>query len=266
MKVCLSTKTLWRTKLKKALRLIAKEGYDGAEIWVEHILRDISSLEDFKIFLKKLDLEITLHAPAGDLNISSTDDDIRRVSVKKIGQAIKMASKLGIDLITIHPGRKTSSNNDYREHWQLQFQNIKYLTKLAEEYKVHLGVENMECNGYEGVTHPRDLKKILSTIESDYLGVTLDIAHASTLQDLNLYEYIREIHEVIHIHLSDSTLGKTHLPLGYGDLPLSSIVRELEERFNVLLVIEGYIPGQERDVLHSNLRWWRKLTNQGIVV
>lgn len=260
MKISLSTKILWQTNLIDSLKLIKEKGYDGAEIWEYQIHRDIEDLSWFKKYLQQLELEITLHSPNDDINLSSTNNEIRKVSVKQIEESIRLASKLGLKIITVHPGRKTSSKDNLDRIWELQIDSFNQLVKVAEEHDVFLGIENMESRAKEMIIFPKDINRLISDIRSKCVGITLDLAHIATIGSLTVKEYISELQEkIIHAHLSDSNNTITHLPLGWGNSNLSGMLSALQKKYDKNVVIEGYVPGKEIEVLENNINIWQKI-------
>jgi len=262
MKISLSTKILWETNLIDSLRLIKEKGYDGAEIWVDQIQRDIKEINWFKKYLKQLGLEVTLHSPNNDLNLSSTNNEIRTISIKQIEKSIKLASKLDIKIVTVHPGRKTSSRDNLAQIWELQLDSFNQLVKTAEEYGVFLGIENMELRAKEIIIFPKDINRLIFSIQSKCVGITLDLAHIATIGNFDVKEYISELpKKIIHVHLSDSNENATHLPLGWGSLNLFKMLFALQKEYDKNVVIEGYVLGKETEVLENNLAVWQKIWN-----
>lgn len=260
MKISLSTKILWQINLMDSLKLIKEKGYDGAEIWENQIHRDIEDLSWFKKYLQQLGLEITLHSLNNDINLSSTNNEIRKVSVKQIVESIKLASKLGLKIITVHPGRKTSSKDNLDRIWELQVDSFSQLVKVAKEHDVFLGIENMESRAKEMIIFPKDVNRLISNIRSKCVGITLDLAHIATIGSLAVKEYISELQEkIIHVHLSDSNNTTTHLPLGWGKLNLPEMLFALQKEYDKNVVIEGYVPGREIEVLENNFNIWQKI-------
>jgi sugar phosphate isomerase/epimerase len=262
MKVSLSTKILWPLNVFDALERIKRQGYHGAEILVPHIWRDVRSISDFKTYLKQLDLAILLHAPVTDLNITSTDPDIRKISLDKTAKAIELAGTLELEHITIHPGRKSSSKDLTEKQWEQQIESMHHLVAVAESCGVRLYVENMERRSMEAVVLPEDLERLLDEVGSDNLQVALDVAHVSTISGIELGEYVSRIRSFAHVHLSDSMPGRTHVPLGEGKLDLESSIEELSKRYEGFVTIEGFVPGREIEVMEHNHKYWQELVRK----
>jgi sugar phosphate isomerase/epimerase len=262
MKVSLSTKVLWPLNVREALKRIKRQGYRGAEILVPHIWRDVRSISDFRSHLRHLGLEILLHAPVTDLNITSTDPDIRRISLDKTAKAIELAGTLEVEHITIHPGRKSSTKDLTEKHWEQQIQSMQHLVAVAESCGVRLCVENMEHRSMEVVVLPEDLERLLGEVGSDSLQIALDVAHVSTVKGIELGEYLSRLRGFTHVHLSDSNPGRTHVPLGEGKLDLENVVQELSKRYDGFVTIEGYVPGREIEVMEHNHEYWQELVRK----
>jgi len=257
MKICSSTKVLSGMPLCNALRMIAETGYDGAEIWVEQIWRSDISITTLKALFKELNLHITLHAPAGDLNITSTDDEIREISLTKTTRALELGSDLGVHYVTVHPGRKTSTKDPEEENWELQLEGMTRLAEAGDRLGVSVGVENMEQRPLEVIILPDRIRKLVSEVGSTSLAVTFDIAHAATVRSLGPLAYMAALGEFDHVHLSDSSTVKTHLPLGEGELNLTEILTDLRSRFDGYVAIEGYVPNHDEKVVHDNYSFWK---------
>jgi len=50
------------------------------------------------------DLSFSVHAPLSDINIGSLNERVRETSLKEVVGSIKAARRMGIGLVTIHPG------------------------------------------------------------------------------------------------------------------------------------------------------------------
>ena len=81
--------------------------FDSWEIISEgmHTISDIE--EEVKESKDSYDLEFSLHAPFSDLNIASLNPKIRESSIAQIIETIRISSKLGIGLVTLHPGHRS---------------------------------------------------------------------------------------------------------------------------------------------------------------
>ena len=124
MEISLSTRILRGMNLIEALKLISEKGYYGAEIWENQIQQDFKSISRLKKYLQQSKLAITLHSIFDDTNLSSTNREIRGISLKQTKDSIKLASKLGIRKTTIHPGRKTSSKDNPDHLWELDRKSV----------------------------------------------------------------------------------------------------------------------------------------------
>ncbi len=259
MKIGISTKVLKQFPLEKTVKHLADAGYEIIEIWIEQIWRDVKDLNRFKGVIKELPAEFTLHGPTEDLNISSTNKSIRDVSVDEYCKSIETAVELEIGSITIHPGRVTSMKDKPEETWKLMMEGLARIIRKAETDHVDLNLENMEKRAKETVISPEHLNKILKTFNSDYLGVTLDTAHAATTGEYSPDDFLERVSPIRNIHVSDSDSGIIHLPLGWGSEPLKDVFTSLKNHNCTGFVIEGLVPGREEEAVRQNIIYWDRL-------
>lgn len=253
MKICSSTKVLSRMRLSESLRLIHDSGYDGAEIWAAQIWNDDLDSGNLRRLIRELDLYVSLHAPIVDLNITSADADIREISLQKTIRSLELAAELDVEHVTVHPGRKSSSKESEEAIRTRQIESVGRLVEIGRTLGVRICIENMENRSLEVLIHPESLRQLRVDINSDSLGITFDIAHASTIPNMDPRDYIRDLGTFHQVHVSDSSPEKTHLPLGEGRLDLPAILSVLDSQYDGYIAIEGYVADQELKVLQSNL-------------
>ena len=89
--------------LEQAIEAVAKD-FRAWEIVAEgrHRLPEIE--ERFIEISGSYDLEYSVHAPLSDINIGSLNPSMREASLKEVLLAIECCGRMGIDLITVHPG------------------------------------------------------------------------------------------------------------------------------------------------------------------
>ena len=116
----------------------------------------------------------------------------------------------------------------------------------------------MEKRRLEFFVQPADLRRFFS-LSWHWVGLTLDLAHAATV--ISPSQYIAEIEGdwIVHTHLSDSRTGRVHLPLGEGGLDVKALLAALQQKYDGLVIIEGYVPGRGEEVAARNLEFLRHL-------
>jgi len=274
MDFLLSSNVLIDFPLKDALEIFANKKVDGVEIWVEHLWKEKSSLEDLRGLMDSLGLKCTLHAPTRDVNITSSNPRIKDESIRQTLEALEIAYRLGIDVVTVHPGHMSSSKDRPENFFEEQTQALFMIGKKAKELGVKVGVEVMERKPGELVVTPEDLNVLLDIVNLDSLGTTFDIAHAAThykgsveLAQLNgsIVDYMKRLRKIYNVHVSNSSPEKVHLPLSRGAYDFLPVLKELSEIYRGTVSIEGFVPGDGMRVLEENMnvihRWKETLSN-----
>ena len=274
MDFLLSSNVLIDFPLKDALEIFAQKKVDGVEIWVEHLWKERSSLEDLRGFMDSMGLKRTLHAPTRDVNITSSNPGIKAESVRQTLEALEIAYQLGIEVVTVHPGHMSSSKDSPEDFFEEQTQALFRIGKKAKELGIKVGVEVMERKPGELVVAPEDLNVLLDIVNLDSLGTTFDIAHAATHYkdsvepaQLNgsIVDYMKRLRKIYNVHVSNSSLEKVHLPLSRGAYDFLPVLKELSEIYEGTVSIEGFVPGDGMRVLEENMnvihRWKESLSN-----
>ena len=207
-------------------------------------------------WLKKLsflDTNFSIHAPYSaprgliDLGI------IREQNFKVMEEIFKASHFLGVDYVVLH-GDKVNGN-PRKSFLNLLF-NLKAFSKLAANYSITLGLENLpEERGFDrfGIL-PQELLTIIYLVREENLKVTLDIGHAF----LSSKQYGFEITEffdclspyVYHMHLHDNMgipaevnekYGDQHLPMGKGKIDFTRIFERIKkiQPENLVLELKG---------------------------
>lgn len=274
MDFLLSSNVLIDFPLRDALEIFAQKKADGVEIWVEHLWKEKSSLEDLRGLMDSLGLKRTLHAPTRDVNITSSNPGIKAESIRQTLEALEIAYRLGIDVVTVHPGHMSSSKDRPEDFFEEQTQALFRIGKKAKELGIKVGVEIMEKKPGELVVAPGDLNVLLDIVNLDSLGTTFDIAHAATLYkgsvepaQLNesIVDYMKKLRKIYNVHVSNSSLEKVHLPLSRGVYDFLPVLKELSQIYRGTVSIEGFVPGDGMRVLEENMnvihRWKGALSN-----
>jgi sugar phosphate isomerase/epimerase len=185
--------------------------------------------------------EYTVHAPYTDLNIASLNPYARKVSLKCIENSIKNACKLQAKLLTFHPGFKGALEAFYpKKAQQINIESLRYIMSKAKDLDVSVSIENM-LRGVPAIPATVEgFEEIFSNPEFHDLGLTLDVGHAHTTTQLNLF--LEKLgHKITNVHLHDNDgINDLHLGLGEGSLEWKSIIKSLKtSRFSGYVIIES---------------------------
>ncbi len=258
MRFGLSTRILWEHSVAEALEIIARCGYPAAEVWTEHLWRTGEEVERIKKLGRELELELSLHAPFYDLNITSINPGIRELSRRQILQSIELGSRLGATVVVLHAGRMSSSKDHPEDFWHYFEEAMAAIEEKAAEQRINVGIENMENRPLEFFLRPADLRRFFSRSWSQ-VGLAIDVANATTVGSPGRYVAEVEGDWIVHVHLSDSRVGTVHVPLGEGDLDIKALLAALQQKYDGLVIIEGYVPGRGEEIAAHNFEFLRHL-------
>ena len=167
-------------------------------------------------------LNIILHGPLFDTNLSSLKECIRMASVKFMQECVELASKLSSDLLVVHAGSfpgdlPISLMNKARDQLHT---SLSELTKVAMNYGVIIGLENKQkSEDRELILYPDEHLEVVEAFHDQGVRAVLDIGHAHTANG-DLANYTHLLNDlIIELHLHDNNgVSDDHLPLGAGSI------------------------------------------------
>lgn len=239
----LSSRLLWSESLGSAAREAHRLGYQGLEIWSEHAWRD-GPTSKLRRELGRVPLQYALHGPSMDLNLCSRNARIAKLSLEECVRALSLARAVGASVMVVHPGRLSSGKDDPEEYWPDLIETLAKLGRHAANYELVLAVENMEPRPRELITTPKDAHRLVGSIGSKSVQMCLDLAHAGLKGANTVSAFIRLCGPMIcHIHVSNVTERRTHLPLDQGSSPITPrALRFLRREFSGVVTVEGATP------------------------
>jgi len=258
MKFGINTWFLQELSVAEALEKIRLTGFRAAEVWMEHLLKTKESPEKIREKAEELGLELSLHGTSYDINLTSINRGIREESVRQSKEAIILGRKIGANIVVLHPGRLSASRVDREKCWQELLGVLRVLDNMAMEFSLTIGIEAMEKRSREIFVEPDDVRRMFN-IKWKRIALTLDIAHAFTLMDPLAYLNHINRNWISHVHISDAAPGKTHLPLGDGKININDVLVELEQFYDGLVIVEGYIPGEGEKTIKRNFEYLHSL-------
>ncbi len=254
MKVAISSLLFKSYSLDRVIDLARGRGISWLEVWSEHFWRDDNG--QLLQILSKSGLDISVHGPIADLNITSTNSGIRKESLRQVLQAVEQAARMGARVITVHPGYMTGKKGQPESIWDSNIEALAQVAKRGKEVGILVAMETMEKRPKEVVINPEIANRIIDTIDMDNLGLTFDISHAHTV--MNVVEFIRSLRRIIHVHISDTKSGKTHVLMGRGEIDFGPVLRALKEKYDGALVIEGWHPEDEMGMVEKSTSFLSK--------
>lgn len=228
--------------LKDIFSNISLMKYDGVEpVLSEEGYLNPSMREGEVLEIKKMANANGLEIPSvgvwslWDNNPVSNDLSIRKKAEDIIERQLEFASILGADTILVIPGythcgfaknpEKVAYDVVYDRAYELFFK----LEKVAREYKVSIGIENV-WNKF--LLSPIEIKKFLDDINSEYVGAYFDVGNIMYIGDPSDYIEILGGH-IKKIHISDYRVEQSGLgafvDIFAGDVDFFEVIKSLKK-------------------------------------
>lgn len=244
MKIGTSTDVIRHLGLDEKLKLISDIGYDVAEVWMGDIHNSNLTARETKAILDRYDLGYTIHADIRDVNLTSSNKGIAAESLRQMLETLAFAKEVGISVVTMHPGRVSSTKDDAEDFWQSQTEAFQKIAAEAHKLEVFVGIENMELRKKEFVVDYASVERLMVAVANPYMGFTLDIAHARTLT-ADVAGYVQGVAvPIVNVHASQAVEQKAHLPFYAerdGLIDLGTVVEELAaKRYSGAIINESY--------------------------
>lgn len=147
----------------------------------------------------------SLHAPFWDLNLGTALPELRKLTMKYIEHAYKVAKELGCDAIVFHNGYVPFTSK--RKNWVKRAATFWQEFFADKDDSITIMIENMLC---------LDSSIILEEIDAVHdkrLKVCLDIGHAHGNSDMSVYDWIKTLDKRIgymHLHNNHGKLNSVH--------------------------------------------------------
>jgi len=201
-------------------------------------------------------LEFTVHAPFADINIASPNPMLRRVMLKRLEKSLRYARQLRCRQWVFHSGWRSGVSEFYPNlDWQINLRSVRTLLAVAKKLGVEISIENTPEPFHFLVKRMQDFALFYSELGSDVdLGITLDIAHANTNQQV--FGFVEKFADkIVHVHVSDNE-GKydSHRGIGYGKIDWESVAKALKT-----INYKGLVMLESIDHVQRSLQTMRRL-------
>ena len=194
---------------------IARSDYNGFDYAAVKALSDKYGVGLWTLHLPYMPFEI--------IDISSTDEAIRRGTLEIFDDIIARAAYIGIDKFVVHPSGEPIAEPDRDERMKRSMQSLDYLAERAAECGAEIAVEDLPrtCLG-------RNSDEILRLISvNDKLRVCFDVNHLLCEETCKFAEKVGE--KIITLHISDyDFVDEKHWLPGEGDISWQELLRALK--------------------------------------
>jgi sugar phosphate isomerase/epimerase len=201
----------------------------------------------YKSILKNFKGKLSVHGFFFDLNPSTPDPEILKLTEHRYNQSFEIARELKANTVVFHSGYNSLIKHpDYNRdfiNYQVDFWN--YFIKRFEDEGMTVAMENT----YEFT--PDILIKLVDTINSDSLKLCIDTGHTNINAAVGIPEWIERIdNRLHHIHLHNN-FGNSdaHSSLLNGNIDFKAVFSKLSEKnLSPNLVLEIFT---EQEILES---------------
>lgn len=251
--VALSSASVYPLSVHDAFACAADLGFDGVEVMVTN---NTTSQEPNALvhLAERYDQPIvSIHAPTLLLT-----QQVWGGAWNKIRRSCEMARAVGCDTVVVHPPFRWQTG--YADGFSIGVRD------LADEYEVHIAVENM----YPWRVRGRDARAYLphwDPVGQGYRDVTWDFSHAATAREDSL-EALKALGDSVrHIHLTDgsgASFRDEHLLPGQGTQRVGECLQHLaDSAFEGVVVAEistrkARGVGEREDMLARTLNFARE--------
>jgi sugar phosphate isomerase/epimerase len=243
-----------KNDLVKEIEWISENRFDFIDLTIETPGAYKIDVKKVKKVLRDYNLEAIGHTNPFLPSIFPIES-IRKVCLDEFKRYIDIFSKLGIDLVNIHPFYEAPFLSD-EDKIKANIQFLKQVNRLCKSKKITLMLENY--------VNPFDNTEVFSRIlkEIPDLKIHLDVGHCNIDQEKNLTEsfFNKFGNKIIHLHFSDNKGKKDdHLPLGCGNIEWEKIIKIIKKfKFNKTITLEIF--SHDRDYLLLSRKklksWW----------
>lgn len=175
--------------------------------------------------LSEQGLTITLHAPHSGFNPGSSRKRIRKLSHSIAEKSLLLAEKLKARRIVFHSGLPFGCSGKKLDDW------LDHSTVFWPEFIVRAeAIDCIICIENIYATTPDTFIRLLSAINSPYMGHVFDIGHWNLFGTTKLINWLEQMGPYLkHLHLHDNHGERDeHLAIGQGDIPFSELFNWLK--------------------------------------
>jgi len=215
---------------EETLKKVEKE-FDGWEILAEKY-HDWRHVEEIKDTLSTTNLEVQIHAPLNDVNIASINPEMRKASVKEVKKSLKLASMIGAEIVTVHPGLYSPLSVYWDGATDQSKKSLRELIEYADEMGVILALENLPEMWLTMCSTAEETREFLNELDIEFC---LDIGHAYTAEEVDDFLNFSPVNVHLHDNLGEDDV---HLKLGDGEINFKHALKGLKD-YEGNFVIEG---------------------------
>ncbi len=183
-----------------------------------------------------LGMAFQVHAPISDVNIGSVHEPMRLAAVTEVKRTIATCRRLGISMVTVHPGfAQGIAFLDRAKTLARTKESVRELAVFAKDNSVNIVIENMPANINATCTTATELLEIVDGAE---LGICFDLGHVNTSNQTSQFLELVGRFGNVHLHNNEGTWDQ-HNEIDDGTVDIRKVVRVLKESYRGNLIIES---------------------------
>jgi sugar phosphate isomerase/epimerase len=200
-------------------------------------------LSFYKSVFKNFEGKLSLHGFFFDLNPSTPDPEVLKITKHRYNQSFKIATELKAKTVVFHSGYNSLIKHpDYNRdfvNFQIDFWNS--FIKRFEDEGITVAIENT----YEFT--PDVLIKIVDTVNSDCLKLCIDTGHTNINSILDNAQWVEKLGSRLHhMHIHNNHGNSdAHSSLINGNIDFDSIFAKISElNLNPNVTLEIFSVGE----------------------
>ncbi len=216
---------------EKAMQVIDEQGFKAINVHSEEIT------EEMKKPLKESGKELSMHTFMIDTNLASTNEGIRKESIRQLRAEIDLCSEIGCMYITVHGGKSRNKFHEEEAYQQLT-KTFDEVIPYAMSKNVQISLEYLEDQhrfiGYNAETMEYFLERYPTLL------MTLDFAHAAINQADPIALFRKFKNRIKIVHLSGHHPQRSHVEVSLSESVVdpAEFIREIL-KYDVLIEIEN---------------------------
>ncbi len=232
-----------KESIKESAKLASELGL-GMEIsrvplYREENLTLQDTIDELKEEIKEFNGRITFHAMFSDVNVSSQDIVLRKISRQRCMESFEIGKAINADTILFHSGNKGTKHYGSIKQFKKNF--IAFYKDFIKEFET-AGITAVIENVFE--TEPDFCIELVEGVNSPNLKLALDAGHVNLYSHkTKVVEWIKKYGErLYHMHIHNN-YGENddHSNLNNGQVNYKEVFNELNESgLNPNIVLEMF--------------------------
>ena len=173
-----------------ALDAIAAAGFSQTELMVEGKIWERTAGPDPQSFRQAIEHSAvtprTVHTPMSEVNLASSNEEVRRASVARISNTLRFFAELDGKTAIVHPTGRPGADEQPLSPQNIgvavenAYRSVSELVEVARETGVQIALENLPVTGLacRPLMTMQELRAFIAPFPAEWVGLCLDTGHA----------------------------------------------------------------------------------------